>query len=177
MFREEIVALVDKALAEFAKFSGLVVGDEEFRGGNSGEFVFEHAKFVELGDGEFSGGVVDAGEAESFPVSADGGEVVRALVVEQRVVIDGAGGEDACDLTRDEFSGDGFRGLFGDCDAFSGFEEAGDVALCGVVGDAAHGSSAAFGEGDVHDGGGGFRVLEEHFIKVAQAVEEDHIRG
>lgn len=62
-------------------------------------------------------------------------------------------------------------------DAFSGFEEAGDVVLCGVVWDAAHGCAAAFCEGDVHDGRGVFRVLEEHFVEIAEAVEEDDVGG
>lgn len=67
--------------------------------------------------------------------------------------------------------------MLGDGDAFAGFEEAGDVVLGGVVGDSAHGGAAAFGEGDVHDGGGVFCVVEEHFVEVSEAVEEDDVCG
>lgn len=67
--------------------------------------------------------------------------------------------------------------MFGDGDAFSGFEEACDVVLCSVVRDSAHGCAAAFGEGDVHDWGGIFGVLKEHFIEIAKAVEEDDVCG
>ena len=110
-------------------------------------------------------------------MAADGGEVVRALVVEQRLVVDGAGGEDAGDLAGDEFSGDGFGRLLGDGDAFSGLEQAGDVALRRVIRNPAHRGAAALGEGDVHDRRGGFRVVEEHFVKVAEAVKQDDVGG
>ena len=174
---EEGVAVVGHAVGEGSELGGLVVGDEEFGGGNAGEFVGELAEVRELGDGELAGGVIDAGEAGGFPVAEDGGEVVRALVVEQGEVVDRAGGKDAGDFAGDEFSGDGFGGLLGDGDAFVGLEETGDVALGGVVGDAAHGGAAAFGEGDVEDGRGGFRVLEEHLVEIAEAVEEDDVGG
>ena len=87
------------------------------------------------------------------------------------------GGEDAGDLAFDQFAGDGFGGLFGDGDAFAGLEQAGDVALGGVVGHAAHRGAAAVGEGHVEDGRGGFRVLEEHLVEVPEAEEQDHVRG
>ena len=61
--------------------------------------------------------------------------------------------------------------MFGDGDAFAFADEALDVAVGGVVGDAAHGDSVAFGEGEVEDGGGGDGVLEEHLVEIAEAVE------
>ena len=87
------------------------------------------------------------------------------------------GGEDAGDLAFDEFAGFGFGGLFGDGDAFAGLEQPGEVALGGVVGHAAHRGAAAFGEGDVEDGRGGFGVLEEHLVEIAEAEEQDDVRG
>ena len=164
---EEGVAFVNEAVREFSELGGLVVRDEQFGRGNAGEFVFQQTEIGELGDGELAGGVVDAGEAGGFPVAADGGEVVRALVVEQRFVVDGAGGEDAGDLAGDEFAGNGLGGLLGDGDALSGLEQTGDVALSRMIGHAAHRGAAALGEGDVHDRRGGFRVVEEHFVEVA----------
>ena len=121
--------------------------------------------------------MVDGGEAVAGFGFREGGEVVRALVVEEGEIVDGAGGEDAGDLALDEFPGDGLGGLLGDGDAFPGLEQAGDVVLRGVVGDAAHGCAAAFREGDVEDGRGGFRVLEEHLVEVAEAVKEDDVGG
>lgn len=154
----------------------MVFGDEEFGGLEAGDFVVELGDVGELGEGEFASGVIDAGDAVGFGVLIDGGEVVGALLVEEVGVIDGASGEDAGDLAFDEFAGFGVGGLLGDGDAEAGLEEACEVGLGGVPGDAAHGGEVAFGEGDVEDGSGGFGVLEEHFIEVAQAVEEDHVR-
>jgi hypothetical protein len=54
--------------------------------------------FGKFGDGELAGCVVDAGDADLLAMAANGGEIVRALVVEEGVVVDRAGGEDACDL-------------------------------------------------------------------------------
>ncbi len=121
-------------------------------------------------------GVINAGQADGFSVAENGGEVVWALVVEQREVVDGAGGEDAGDFAFDEFSGFGLGGLLGDGDAFVRLEQAGDVALRGVVGDAAHGRAAALGEGHVENGSGGFRILEKHLVEVPEAVKQDDVR-
>jgi len=40
---------------------------------------------------------------------------------------------------------------------------------------AAHGRAAAFGQGNVENGGGGLRVLEEHFVEIAESVEENDV--
>lgn len=121
--------------------------------------------------------MVDGGEAVAFADFREGGEVVRTFIVEEGEVVDGAGGEDARDFAFDDFPGLGCGGLLGDGDAFAGFEEAGDVILRGVVGDATHRGAATLGEGDVHDGSGVFRILEEHFVEIAEAVEEDDVGG
>ncbi len=59
----------------------------------TGDKEFRHREFgksydPEAGGGELTGGVVDAGEADGFSAATDGGEVVRALVVEQGVVVE-----------------------------------------------------------------------------------------
>ena len=90
VLREEGVALIDEAVRQFTELGGLVVGDQQLRRGNAGKLIFQQPEIRELGDGELTGGVIDAGEAGGFSVAADGGEVVGALVVQQRVVIDGA---------------------------------------------------------------------------------------
>ena len=177
LVEEEGVAVVGKGAAKVAELLELLVGDEEFGGGEPGEFVLELLAVGELGDGELAGGVVGAGEAPGLLVLEDGGEVVVAAVVEEVEVVDGAGGEDLGDLAIDQLAGDGYGGLLAEGDAFAGLDEFGDVALRGVVGDAAHGDGVAFGEGDVEDAGGDLGVLEEHFVEVAEAVEEEDVVG
>ena len=143
-----------------------MIGDQQFRGGEAGELVEELGGVRKLGDDELAGGVIDGGKAVAVFDFREGGEVVRALIVEESEVVDGASGEDAGDLALDEFPGNGLGGLLGDGDSFTSLEEAGDVVLCGVIGDTAHGCATAFREGYVEDGRGGFRVLEEHLVEI-----------
>jgi hypothetical protein len=177
LVKEEGVAVVGLAAAEPAELRELFVGDEKFGGGEAGEFVFELLAIGELGDGEFAGGVVGAGETPRLFVLEDGGEVVVLAVVEEVEIVDGAGGKDLGDLAFDELAGDGDGGLLAEGDAFAGLNELGDVPLRGVMRDAAHGDGVAFGEGDVEDGGGDFGVLEEHFVEITKAVEEEDVVG
>ena len=98
-------------------------------------------------------------------------------VVEEGEVVDGGGGDDLGDFAFDELTGFGFGSLFGEGDAFARFDEFGDVAGGGVVGDAGHGDVVTLGESDVENGGGDFGVLEEHFVEVTQAVEKEDVVG
>ena len=184
MVEEEVAGLVEEegpwfeggGTVEGGEFAGLVFAVEEFGGLEAAEFVEEFVEGGEFGGAEFAGGVVGEGEAEGFGAGAeDGGEVVVAPAFEHVEVDDGACGDDLGDFAFDEFTGDGFGGLFGDGDAAAAFDESGDVAFGGVEGDAAHGDVVAFGEGEVEDGGRGFGVFEEHFVEVAEPVEEDDV--
>ncbi len=172
---EEGVAIVGEGVFECAEGSGLVFGDEQLGGKEASKFVLQQGHVAELGDGELAGGVIDAGEAEHFRLEADSGEVVRALLIEQVGVIDGASGEDASDFAFDEFSWLGVGRLFGDGDAQTCFEESGDVRFCRMPRDAAHGGEVSLGESNVEDGRGGFRVLEEHLVKITEPVEQDDV--
>ena len=71
--------------------------------------------------------------------------------------------------------------LLGDGDAETAADQAGEVGLGSVDGDAAHGNGlalmlAAAGEGDIEGGGGGFGVFEEEFVEVAHAEEKEGVR-
>ena len=79
------------------------------------------------------------------------------------------------DFAFDDLTRFGFGSLFGEGDAFAGFDEFGDVAGGGVVGNASHGNVVAFGEGDVENGGGDFSVLKKHLIEITQAIEEKDV--
>ncbi len=178
---DEGVSVVGKISEKAAKFLNLFVGNEKFGGRKTGEFVFELLAVGELGNGEFARGVIGAGEAEVGLLGGasleDGGEVGMLGVVEEGEVVDGGGGDDLGDLALDNLSGFGSGRLLGDGDALVGFDELGDVALRGVVRDAAHWDVVSLGEGDVEDAGGGFGVLEEHLVEVPETVEEEDIVG
>ena len=63
----------------------------------------------------------------------------------------------------------------------AGADEAGDVAVRGVIGDAAHGNGLALfaiagGEGDLEFAGGDDGVFVEEFVEIAEAEEEEGVR-
>ena len=71
--------------------------------------------------------------------------------------------------------------LLGDGDAVAFFDEAGDVALDGVVRDAGHRDAhplghRARGQNEVEFAGGGPGVLVKSLVKVAQPKENDGVR-
>ena len=142
----------------------------------AGELVGELGGGFDFGETEFAGAEVEPGEAGGFFVRADGGEVVVAVFLEAEVV-ERAGAEDAGDFAVDEFAGSDLADLVADGDAFPGFDEFGDVSAGTVVGDAAHGSVAAFGQGDVEQGGRFAGVVEKHLVEVAEAEEEEGVGG
>ena len=111
----------------------------------------------------------------------DRGEEIIFAGVKDGDVSGGAGSDDAGDFAADEFfAGAGLLHLFADGDFEAGADEAGDVAVGGVVGDAAHGNGLAFfavagGEGDLEFAGGDDGVFVEEFVKVAEAEEEEGV--
>ena len=95
------------------------------------------------------------------------------------VVEGGSGGQDAGYFTTDDFFGEfGVLHLFADGDAEAFAQEALQVTVGGVIGNAAHGNGAfavAGGEGDLELAGGGFGVVEEELVEVAEAKEEQGV--
>src|SRR5579875_1651766 len=91
----------------------------------------------------------------------------------------GAGGDDAGYFTANEFfAGAGLFHLLADGNAVAALDEAGDVAVGGVVGDAAHRDGVAVflitgGEGDFEFARGGDGVVVEELVEIAQAEEEE----
>ena len=153
---------------------------ERLDGREADEFVGEARLLQVLGE-EGAGRRVDPREPGAALRKGDGGEVVVPLFVEDRLLDEGAGGDDADDGAVDEALGLlGILGLLADGDAVAGLEQAVDVGRARVVGDAGHRDAAvALGAGGEHDAEharGGLRVLVEHLVEVAEAEEEDLVR-
>eukprot|EP01136_Pigoraptor_vietnamica_P023031 Opistho-1_new@6302 len=118
---------------------------------------------------------------------ADRGAPVGGAAVEQRFLGQRARCDDADDRAGDQRLGAGtFLGLFGrfdlvgDGDTLPGLDQAGEIAVHGVRGDAAHRDLltpmfAARGERDVEDAAGALRIVEEQLIEIAHAIEEHAI--
>ena len=97
--------------------------------------------------------------------------------------VHGAGGDDADDVPLHQALGQGgVLHLLADGDLVALGDKAGDVAVAGVVGDAAHRdlvllvlAPVAGGEGQVQLPAGQLGILVEHLVEVAQAEKEDGI--
>ena len=68
-----------------------------------------------------------------------------------------------------------FGGLLGDGDAFAGFDEPADVALCRVMRHAAHGHAVAFGERDADQWRRDVGVLLEDLVEISEAEKQDDV--
>ena len=153
-------------------------GDGAFGGFVAGEEVADGVVVAGFFEPEGAGGEVDEGDAVVVAVAENSGEVVVAFGVEDVFFKDGSGGDDAGDFAADDALGlGGIFHLFADGDLDPGADKASEVHFGGVVGDAAHGDALAFGEGDVEDLGGAFGVVEEHFVEVTHAEEEEGVVG
>ena len=152
--------------AERLDHIALIVAVEDFAGLETLQFIGELGGVLELGDFKLARGVIDIGEAKFLPIAKHGGEVVRAVRVEQVEVIDRARAEDLRHRPLDDLSRSRLRGLLGDGDAFAGLDELRDVALRRMMRHAAHRHRVAFRQRHIQDRRGDLRVLEEQLIKI-----------
>ena len=162
VLREAVLGLIEQeevafdglgaaGIAERVDDLALGVAEEQFAGLEALEFVGELGGVFELGDFKLAGGVIDVGEAEFFAFAEHGGEVVRAVRVEQIQVADGAGAEDLRDGPFDDFARHRISRLLGDGDAFAGLDELRDVTLRRMMRHAAHGHRVAFRQRHIED--------------------------
>ena len=123
------------------------------------------------------------GRAPGRATLGEGQQQVGAGGVEQRVLGDRAGGDQADHGAADRrLAGAGLRVLHlldhGDAEAAA--DQPAEIELGGVDGHAAHrdggaGVLAATGQRDVEGGGGGFGVGEEELVEVAHAEKEQRV--
>jgi len=132
-----------------------------------------------LGDQQVAGAHVEEGGAEAVAALEDAGDEIVVLRLQHHVLGDGAGRDDPGDLPLDQLARTGFLELVADGHLVPLLDEAGDIAVHGVVRHAAHGDGLAVlvlvagGEGDLELPGGDDGILEEHLVEVAQAEQDD----
>ena len=103
------------------------------------------------------------------------------MAVEHGRVGHGARRDDPGDVAVDQCpAAIGRADLLANGDFVTGRDEAGDVAIRGVMGDAGHGNADALahlaaGEHDVQDARRDLRVLLERLVEIAEAKEEDGV--
>ena len=146
-------------------------------GAEAFEFGEERGLGFDFRGEEIAGGQIHEREAEVFPGGTNGGEKVVFLRDEHSFIEVRAGRENLGDLAIDEFAGLGFLGLLADGDLASGSKQATDVRVRRVMRQAAHRNAIARGEGEIDQLRASLRVLEEHFVEVAEAEEQERVLG
>src|SRR5260370_14802922 len=112
----------------------------------------------------------------------DRSEKIICARVEHGYVRSRAGGDDADDFAADDlFAGAGLLHLVADGDLESGADEARDVAVSGVIGNAAHRNRLALfaiarGQRNLQFARGQQRVFVEEFVEIAEAEEQQRVR-
>ena len=156
---------------------------EDFAGGKAAK-LGGHILGVGAHRGEKrAGGNVAEGKAEfpAFPVNA--ADVVVFVLVQHTAFGDGAGGDDAGDVSLHQPLGGGrvFH-LLADGDLVALLHQPGDVGVHAVIGDAAHGrllllwlAPVTGGQGEIQFPSRQFGVVVKHFIEVAQAEHQNAV--
>ena len=131
---------------------------------------------------ETTRGQVDPGQAIAVAASGDRHQQVVAPLLEQGLVGDRPGRDDAHHLALDQALGlRRVADLFADRDRFAELDKAGQIAFRRVVGHAGHrnrrtGRGAALGQGDVEQACGLARIVIEQLVEIAHAEEHQDIR-
>ena len=163
------------------------VGELRLPGREAAQLVFQVVHGLRPrrkgGDIELAGRDVAQAQPQRPGVGVHPADVVVFPLLQHGGVDEGAGGDDADDVPVHQPLGLGrVLGLLADGHLVALGDEAGDVALAGVVGHAAHGGAllrglvpVPGGESQVQLPGDQLGVLVEHLIKIPQPEEEDGI--
>ena len=153
---------------------------------------FKAAHFIEkllgaaagCGDKQACGDVTQT-QAEVLALAVGAGKEIVAFFVEHGAFGHRAGSDHSGDLPLDKALGQRrvFR-LLTDGDLIPFGNQSCDVALGGMIGDAAHRGAfglglvaVAGGQGQIQLFGGDLRIFMEHFVEIAQTEEQERSRG
>ena len=158
-------------------------------GGEAAQLVAQVRQPLGAGKGggvSLAGGDVADAQRGVLLIQKHTGAEVAAAGLQAGAVDDGAGGDHTDDVPLHQALGLGrVLGLLADGHLVALGDEPGDVAVGGVVGDAAHGDAllrrlglvlVTGGEGQLQLPGGGAGIVAEHLVEIAQAEKENGIR-
>jgi len=162
------------------------VGHQDLAGLDAGEIGLDIGG-AGRGDAEITGRHVRPGDGPLLSGQRHGGQEIGRAGVEQVLLGQCAGGDEAHHLALDHGLGAAFLGLrrvlhlFAHRHLVALADEAGEIEVAGVHGHAAHGDLlalvlAALGERDIERRRGNGRILEEQFVEIPHAVEQEHAR-
>ena len=168
--------------------TGKGLGDEEFARRESGQFSAQRGR-CEAHDREVAGRDIRPGEPERVIATGSGQrrQIIMRPRVEQRLLGDGAGGDEALDRTgNDRFCAPFLRfrrvfHLLADRHLEALADQAFQIGFVAVNGNAAHRDIVAqmfatLGQRDVERRGGGHGIGKEKLVKIAHPVEQKRVR-
>ena len=125
---------------------------------------------------------IEGGDAELVAVTENGKQQVIASFLEQGIIAERARRNQAHDLAfHRSLAGGRVADLFADGDGHARIHQFGQVAVGGMVGNAAHGDRrsgrlAAGSQGNVEELGRLFRIPVKQLVKIPHAVKQQFIR-
>ena len=137
---------------------------------------------VELLHAEATAGQVQPGQGIAASGKVQRGQQIVAALVHQRLVGDGAGGDDAHHLALDRaLAGGRVADLFADRHRLAEFDQLGQIALGSVIGHARHRDGiaaglAALGQGDVQQARGLDGIVIKQLVEIPHAIEHQAMR-
>ncbi len=142
---------------------------------------FQNLIAFQLRTAKFTGGNIHKGEAGALLRKNHRCQVIVASAGQEVGFREGARRDHPYNFALEEAIGLGLgAGLFTDRYMEAAFNQAAKVVFSGMVGDARHGHTHAFGhraagEHDIQGFAGLLRVFVEGFVKIAQAEEDDRL--
>ena len=156
---------------------------QDFRRTQSLHLVRQCVCAVDFGQHEAPAADIDPGQPEgSGAAAADRQQGVVPPRVEQGFVADRAGRDDAHDFALHRpLARRGVADLLANGDGFAGFDEAREIAVGGMIGNAAHrnrraGGLAAGGQRDIENLCGDLGVAVKEFVEIPHTVEQQAVR-
>ncbi|MNU58798.1 hypothetical protein D3C71_479420 [compost metagenome] len=160
----------------------LFIRHQQFGRFQTRQFGFQCIVSVDFVDQEAAAGQVGPGQPIAALVARQGHQQSVAALIQQRLVGNGARGDDAHHLAFDQALGQcRVADLFADRHRFAQRDQSCQVALVGVHRHAGHRNrcttgAAALGQGDVEQARGLARVVVEQLVEVAHAEEQQQVR-
>ena len=158
------------------------VGRQQLRGAQPLEFGLERRAVREFHDAEAARRQIEPGQTEAAFGAADAGQHVVASLLQQRLVGDGSRGDDTHHLALHRALGlAGVAALLANGDRLALAHQPRQVGIEGNYRHTGHGNrrprgGAALSQCNIQQLRGAARIVIEHLVKIAHAVEQQHVR-
>src|SRR5262245_13957316 len=172
------VAVVFECVGDFSGLRFLFRADQQFGGRNTRDFVVQRWSILCLGQSELTRAEIGVCETERTAVGINRPEVIRALRIKPAQFAYGSRTDDLRDFAIDNFAARlWLTHLITNGDALSGVDQSANVSLGGVIRHTTHRNAVAFGQRYVQQNRRLLRVIEKHFVEIAEPKQQERVLG